>query len=151
VTELHVSFRVGDGTYVLPASSVVQMESFSGATPVPGAPSYVAGLVQVRGAVLPVVDLRARFQLPPLAPTLDTRMVVVERNERRVALLVDSARDMLKIDAAAFEAPPEVVAKQSAGFVRSVARVGERLVMLIDCDRVIGEEEIHGQHDIDHG
>lgn len=146
MTELHVAFRVGDSTYVLPASSIVQMESFNGATRVPGTPEYVAGLVQVRGSVVPVVDLRARFKLPPVEATLDTRIVVVEREKRRVALLVDSARDILKIDPASFEPPPAVVAAQSAHFIRSVARIGERLVMLIDCDRVIGEEDIHGQH-----
>lgn len=143
MTELHVAFKVGDATYVLPASSVVQMESYTGATRVPGAPEYVAGLVQVRGAVVPVVSMRARFQMPAVEDTLDTRIVVVERRGRKVALLVDSARDMLKIDPAAFEPPPEVVAKQAAGFVRSVARVGSKLVMLVDCDRVIGEEELH--------
>jgi purine-binding chemotaxis protein CheW len=149
--ELHVAFRVGDATYVLPASSVIQMESFSGATRVPGAPEYVAGLVQVRGTVIPVLDLRARFRLPPIEPTLDSRMVVVERGKRRVALLVDSAREILKLDPESFEPPPEVMAAQSEHFVRSVARLGERLVMLIDCDRVIGEEDIHGQHQIQHG
>jgi purine-binding chemotaxis protein CheW len=151
MSELHVAFRVGDATYVLPAATVVQMESFSGATRVPGSPAHVAGLVQVRGAIMPVVDLRARFQLPPAEATVDTRIVVVERESRRVALLVDSARDILKIDPAAFEPPPEVVAAQSAGFVQSVARVGGGMVMLIDCDRVIGKEELHGQYDTEHG
>jgi purine-binding chemotaxis protein CheW len=149
VSDLHVSFRVGDSTYVVPASSIIQMESFDGATRVPGVPDYVAGLVQVRGAVLPVVDLRARFGLPRIDRTLDSRLVVIESKARRVALLVDSARDILKIAISEFEPPPDVVAKQASGFVRSVARIGEKLVMLVDCDRLIGEENIHGQHDTD--
>ena len=70
------------------------MESFAGATPVPGAPPYVAGLVQVRGRVVPVVDLRARFGLPAAEPTLDTRIVVAQHGERTVGLLVDSAREV---------------------------------------------------------
>jgi purine-binding chemotaxis protein CheW len=143
MNELHVAFKVGGATYVLPASSVSQMESYAGATHVPGAPEYVVGLVQVRGAVVPVVSMRARFKLPATETTLDSRLVVVERRGRKVALLVDSARDMLKIDPSSFEPPPDVVAKQAAGFVSSVARVDARLVMLIDCDRVIGEEELH--------
>lgn len=151
MSDLHVAFRVGEATYVVPANAVIQMESFSGATRVPGAPDYVLGLVQLRGAIVPVIDLRARFRLPPAEPTLDSRIVVVERDKRRVALLADAARDMLKISATEFEDPPEVVAAQAAGFVRSVARVGNRLVMLIDCDRVIGEEDFHGQPHIEHG
>lgn len=151
MTELHVAFRVGEATYVLPARSVVQMESFSGATRVPGAPDYVAGLVQVRGSLVPVVDLRVRFRLPPAEPTLDTRIVVVEQRKRRVALLVDSAREILKLEPSAFEPTPDVVAAQSAHFVRSVARIEGRLVLLIDCDRVIEEEKVHGHHDTEHG
>lgn len=147
---LHVAFKVADANYVIPASMVVQMESFTGATRVPGAPDYVLGLVQVRGAVLPVVDLRARFRLPAREPTLDSRIVVVDCGGRRAALLVDSARDMLKFEPSAFESPPEVVANQASGFVRSVARVDDRLVMLIDCDRVLGENEIHDHHDSGH-
>lgn len=146
MTELHVAFKVADATYVLPIRDVIQMESYSGATHVPGTPDYVAGLVQVRGSVIPVVDLRARFRLPPAELTLDSRIVVVEHRERRVGLLVDSAREMLKLDPAAFEPPPEVVSADSAHFVRSVARAGGRLVMLMDAERVIGEEEIHGEH-----
>ena len=144
MSDLHVLFTVGDATYTLPASMVVQMESFAGATPVPGAAAHVAGLMQVRGAVVPVVDLRRRFGLPPIEHGIDARVVVVERRGRRVALLADAAREVVRIDDGAFAAPPEEIAAQSARFVRAVAQLGRRLILLIDCDRVIGEEEIHG-------
>lgn len=144
MNDLHVVFRVGDSTYVLPAEAVIQMDSFTGATPVPGTVPHVAGLVQVRGVVVPVIDLRVRFGLPKAAPVLDSRVIVVERENRRVGLLVDSAREVARIDQSAFAPAPEVVSEQSARFVTAVARVGERLVMLIDCDRVIGEEAPDG-------
>jgi purine-binding chemotaxis protein CheW len=141
---LHVLFRVGDSDYVLPASDVLQMESFRGATAVPGAASYVAGLVQVRGRVVPVVDLRARFGLPPVEPTLDTRVVVVQREERTIGLLVDSAREVLQIEPDALKAPPEVLRHDGQSFIKAVAKAGERLVMLIDFAKVIGEERDYG-------
>lgn len=144
MSELHVLFTVGEATYTLPASLVVQMESFAGATPVPGAAHHVAGLVQIRGAVVPVVDLRRRFGLPPIEHGLDARVVVVERGGRRVALLADSAREIARIDDGAFAPPPDEITTQSARFVKAVAQIGPRLVLLVDCDRVIGEEEIHG-------
>ena len=140
MSNLHVLFRVGDSDYVLPAADVLQMESYGGATHVPGAADYVAGLVQVRGRVVPVVDLRARFGLPPVTPTLDTRVVVVQREERTVGLLVDSAREVLQLEAEALKPPPEVLAKDGRGFVKAVAKSGQRLVMLIDFAKVIGEE-----------
>jgi len=144
VSELHVLFGVGDATYTLPVSMVAQMESYTGATVVPGAPSHVAGLVQIRGAVVPVVDLRVRFGLPQIERGIDARVVVVERAGRRVALLADVAREVVRIEPTAFALPPEEITAQSARFVKAVAQVGQRLVLLIDCDRVIGEEEIHG-------
>lgn len=144
MSALHVLFKVAGSEYVLPAADVLQMESFSGATRVPGAPPFVAGLVQIRGRVVPVVDLRARFGLPEAAPALDTRVVVVQQGERVVGLLVDAAREVVSIAGEAFRPPPEIVAEQAAGFVKAVAQVGGRLVMLIDCDRVIGKGKLHG-------
>lgn len=141
---LHVVFKVDGAEYALPAADVLQMESFTGATPVPGAPPHVAGLVQVRGRVIPVVDARVRFGLPPGERTLDTRVVVGQLGSRTVGLLVDSAREVLKLDPAQVKPPPPLVVEGARGFVKAVAQVGPRLVMLIDFPRVIGEETPDG-------
>lgn len=137
---LHVVFKVGGSEYALPAQDVLQMESFSGATQVPGAKPWVTGIIQVRGRVVPVVDLRARFGLPPAEPTMDTRVVIGSHGDRAVALLVDAAREVLKLDEAQVKPPPEIVAQEARGLVRAVAQVGDRLVMLLDFAKVIGEE-----------
>jgi purine-binding chemotaxis protein CheW len=144
MSTLHVVFKVAGAEYAIPASEVLQMESFTGATPVPGAPAHVAGLVQVRGRVVPVVDARARFGVPPVERTLDSRVVVGQLGTRTVGLLVDSAREVLKLAPDQLQPPPPLVAEQAKGFVKAVARIGPRLVMLIDFPRVIGEEKVHG-------
>lgn len=146
MTVLHVVFRVGEGEYVLPASEVLHMESFSGATPVPGAARHVTGLVQVRGRVVPVVDLRLRFGLPAQAPTLDSRILIVEHGSRVVGLLADSAREIVRIAADKIQPPPQLVVEQAAGFVTHVVELERRLLMLIDAQKVIGEESPDGQH-----
>src|SRR5688500_13065519 len=102
MTSLHVVFRVGAGEYALPAADVVQMETFESVTPVPGAAPFVIGLVQLRGRVIPVIDLRARFGLPPVARTLDSRIIVVRRGPRLVGLLADAAREVIQLEAAQF-------------------------------------------------
>ncbi len=145
VSVLHVVMRVADAEYVVPADAVVVMESFETATRVPGTPAHVAGLVQIRGAVVPVVDLRARFGLPAIPHTLESRVVVVQDAGRKVGLLADSAREVVRIAPDAFHSPPEVIARQGRGFVRSVAQAGNRLVMMIDFHKVIGEERIDGE------
>lgn len=141
---LHVVFKVDGAEYALPAADVLQMESFTSATPVPGAPAHVAGLVQVRGRVIPVVDARVRFGLPPGQRSLDTRVVVGQLGGRTVGLLVDSAREVLKLDPAQVKPPPPLVVDGARGYVKAVAQVGPRLVMLIDFPRVIGEETPDG-------
>lgn len=141
---LHVTFRVGKADYVVPADQVLHLESYETATHVPGAPPYVAGIVQVRGRIVAVVDLRGRFGLAAIEHSIDRRVVVVQVGTRIVGLLVDSAREVLQIDAAAFEKPPEVIEQQSAGFVKGVATIAKRLFLLVDVPRVIGEELSHG-------
>lgn len=145
MSDLHVVLKVADTEYAISAAEVLHMESFVGATRVPGTRPYVGGLIQIRGRVVPVVDLRARFGLPTIEPTLDSRVIVVQSGGRTVGLLVDSAREVVNIAAADFRPPPEVMAEESAGFVRAVAKLGKRLVMLVDVGRVIGEEQDHGR------
>ena len=145
MTALHVVFKVGGAEYAMAAADILQMGSFAGATPVPGTAAHVAGIVQVRGKVVPVVDLRVRFGLEPIEPTFDSRLVVGHDGARPVALLVDSAREILKLAPEQIEPPPAAVAAEAQGFVKAVARVGARLILLIDFHRVIGEEPLHGE------
>ncbi len=144
MTALHVTFRVGTADYALPAAAVLHLESFVSATHVPGAPPYVAGLVQVRGRLVPVVDLRKRFGLGPIEHSIDRRVVVVQVGTRVAGLLVDSAREVMQIDEAKFEKPPEMIDQQTAGFVKAVATIAQRMLLLIDVPRVIGEEQTNG-------
>jgi purine-binding chemotaxis protein CheW len=140
VSELHVLCKIATAEYVLPAAHVLQMESYAGATKVPGARGQVAGLMQIRGQVVPVLDLRVVFGLEPIPPTLDSRVVVMKAGERTVGLLVDSAREVLKIPPADFQPPPAVVAQQTDGLVKAVAQSGSRLLMLLDFTKVLGQE-----------
>lgn len=145
MTDLHVTFKVAGSEYVVAASDVVQMESYRGATKVPGTVPWVAGLVMLRGKVVPVIDLRVRFGLESIEPTIDSRVVVVQQGSRLVGLLVDSARSVVKIQPDQFRAPPAVLTESSQGWVKSVAQSGQQLLMLIDFDKVIGKEELHGR------
>lgn len=142
MSTLHIAFQVGDSGYLVPAENVLYMESFTGATLVPGAAPFVVGLVQIRQRVIPVIDLRIRFGLAPAAPSLEQRVIVVQVAERIVGLLVDTAREVVHVPEDAIAPPPELITGQSAGFVRAVARVKDRLSMLIDLDKVIGPDPV---------
>jgi purine-binding chemotaxis protein CheW len=142
---LHIVFKLAGTEYVVPAAEVLQMEAYEGATPVPGSLPHVAGIVQVRGRVVPVVDLRARFGLPTQERSAESRLVVALHRERPVALLVDSARQVLELDPTQLEPPPPVVSQQTRGFVKAVARLDQRLLMLVDIPQIIGEDPVHGE------
>lgn len=144
MSRLHVILRVADAEYVVSAADVLHMESFTGATRVPGTRPFVGGLIQIRGRVVPIVDLRARFGLPSAEPTMDSRVIVVQSGERTVGLLADSAREVVDIPDEALRPPPDIMARDGAGFVKSVAQLGTRLVMLVDIGKVIGEDQDHG-------
>lgn len=145
MSKLHVAFKVGNADYVISADEVLHLESFTSATRVPGAPAFVAGLVQVRGRLVPVIDLRTRFGVPISEPTVDNRIIVVKAGARVAGLLVDSARDILRLDEGAFQPPPELMGQQADGFVKAVTTVAERLLLLVDVPRLIGEEIVHAQ------
>jgi purine-binding chemotaxis protein CheW len=145
MNSLFVMFKVGNADYVIPASSVLELESFTTATEVPGAPPYLRGLLNVRGRVVPAIDLRIRFGLSSREPTLDTRVVVGQVGSRVVGLVVDAAREVVSLSSEAFRPPPDVIAEQTQGFVQSIAEAGKRLVMLLDFPKVIGEESTHAE------
>jgi purine-binding chemotaxis protein CheW len=147
MTGLYVVFRVAEAEYAVPAAQVLQLESFSGVTAVPGTLPHVTGIVQVRGRIVPVIDLRLLFGEPEAPAVLDTRIIVIELNERTVGLRVDSSREVLKLEGEQFHATPSVVSDRSRGFVRGVARIGPRLLMLLNLVKVIGEEALHDDPD----
>ena len=137
--KLHVVFGLAGTEYALPVDDVLQMESFAGATLVPGAPAYVAGIVTVRGLVVPVIDLRVRFGLPPADMTLDTRIIVTSSHGRVVALRVDTAREVMKLDAEKHQPAPALISERASGFVCAVHALGPRLLLLVDLPKILGE------------
>jgi purine-binding chemotaxis protein CheW len=143
MSELYVVFSVADSEYALPAALVRQLESYSGATRVPGSAPHVAGIIQVRGHVIPVIELRKLFGHASVEPTLDTRVVIAEHGERQVALVVDKSREVVRVDPATVQATPGLLDDGSRGLFRGLVQLGPRLVMLLDLGKVVGEEDLN--------
>ena len=139
-SNLHVICKIADAEYAIPANNIFQMESFTGATAIPGAAAYIEGLVQIRQQIIGVLNMRVRLGLPAITPTLESRVIVVKFGERLVGLLVDSAREVQNIMPEEFREPPEVVSMQSQGLVKAIAQIKERIIILLDAVKVIGEE-----------
>ena len=143
---LHVVFVVAGVEYALPITFVLQMESFTGATAVPGSPPYVLGVVTLRGRVIPVIDLRRRFGLPAVAPTLDTRIIVTKLAGRVVAFCADRAREVILLDPEQLQAAPELVSERTLGLVSGMYTAGSRLLLLLDLPRISESDHDHEFH-----
>ena len=106
-------------------------------TRVPNAPAGVEGVINLRGRVIPVLDLRTRFCLEASAPTRCSRIVVAELGEHTVGLVVDGVSEVLRVAGDAVEPPSALMATADGAYLRGVAKLGERLVLLLDLARIL--------------
>lgn len=136
-----VTFMVGGEEFGLDVFSVHEILRWQGVTSVPRAPAFVEGVLDVRGAVVPVIDLRRRFEVRDFAYDDDTRIILVEFNGERLGLVVDSVLEVLRAPETAISAPPAYIRGLAAEFVRGIVRLEGRLVILLDLDRILSSDE----------
>ncbi|PDO11255.1 MAG: chemotaxis protein CheW [Candidatus Reconcilbacillus cellulovorans] len=137
-----VVFRLGEQEYGVEVDHVKTIERMSPITRVPKTPPFVKGVVNNRGVVLPVIDLRERFGLPAAEYTDGTRIIVVQVGDLEVGMIVDSANDVRDVDSDRIEVPPEVVGGIRAKYLRGIARLDERLLVLLNLHEVLNKSEI---------
>jgi purine-binding chemotaxis protein CheW len=133
----YIIFNLNDTDYAIRSDIVQQMEMVEHVTPVPNARPFVEGVTFVRGQVTPVINLRLRFGFPRSEYDSRTRLIVVNNDGRRVGLIVDSAREFLAIDHEAIQPPPEVIADLSGHYLRGIAHIGERMVLVLDVSEIL--------------
>jgi purine-binding chemotaxis protein CheW len=113
-------------------------------TRVPNGPPCFEGVTNLRGRVIPVLDLRKRFGLEPTPPTRRSRIVVAELGEHTVGLVVDAVSEVLRVPATAVEPPSALVTTADSAYLRGVAKLDERLVLLLDLARILTPQERAG-------
>jgi purine-binding chemotaxis protein CheW len=137
MSHTYILFTVAGTTYALKSESVLHMEMIEHITPVPNAAASVEGVVFSRGHVVPVINLRARFGFERKPMDLRTRLLVVERDGRRIGLLADDAREFIRIDDAAIHPPHQAIGGLSGNYLEGVATLGERIVLILDVREVV--------------
>jgi purine-binding chemotaxis protein CheW len=133
----YILFELAGATYALRSDDIQQLEMVAEPTPVPNAPPFVEGVVSVRGQVIPVMSLRARFGFPRTPHDVRSRLIVLHQQGRTVGLTVDSAREFATIPADSIQPPPEGVSGLSGRYLRGLAHRGERLVLVIDAAELL--------------
>jgi purine-binding chemotaxis protein CheW len=141
--ELHiVGFKVGRETYGVPIKSLHEIVRVPEITAVPDAPDYLEGVINLRGKIVSVMDLRKRFGEKEALLKKQNRILVVEHGGRLAGLIVDSASEVLKIPADAVEAPPAVFQDGGLNCVTGLGKVAGRLVVLLDMNKLLAPESL---------
>jgi purine-binding chemotaxis protein CheW len=145
---LYMTFRVESELLALDVSQVREVLDFCPITRVPRAPVYMKGVVNLRGTVIPVIDLRLKFGMVQTESTIDSRIVVIEYShdnidtvETLVGILTDSVHDVIVIEEDQIGLPPETGARWRTEYIKGIGKHGDSFVLLLDIDRVMAQQE----------
>lgn len=138
-----IVFGLGSEEYGIEVDKVRTIERMMPITRVPKTPSFIKGVINLRGIVVPVLNLSGRFNLAETEVTEHTRIIVVAVNEMEVGFIVDSANDVMDIDRDIIDNPPEIVGGIQAKYLDGIAKIGEdRLLIMLNLSEVLNKSEI---------
>jgi purine-binding chemotaxis protein CheW len=136
-----VSFHLDREEYGVDISQVQEIIRMVEITHVPRAPHFMEGVINLRGQLIPIIDLRTRFSMPRAEHTKSTRIIVTEIGNKRVGIVVDGVSEVLNIPMEQIEEAPEIITGAGSEYIQGVGKVNERLIILLDLTMVISSEE----------
>ena len=137
-----VSFVIGSEEFGVDILCVQEINRMLQITKVPNSPEYVKGIINLRGRVIPVIDLRSRLGLPPKGNDNNTRIIVIEVKGNTIGFIVDSVKEVIRIPQNITEAPPEIVSGINSEFIKAVGKLEDRLLILIDLEKTLSISEL---------
>jgi purine-binding chemotaxis protein CheW len=138
----YLIFRLGNEDYGAEISYVNEIIGVQKITDVPDMPDFVKGVINLRGRVIPVVDVRTRFHMQPRAYDDRTCVIVVRLNEMDVGLVVDIVREVISIPEAQITTPPQMAKRESHRFVKGMGKVGDDVKILLDLNQILDQSEL---------
>ncbi|CAG9296186.1 chemotaxis protein CheW [Celerinatantimonas diazotrophica] len=136
-----VTFQLENETYGINVMQVQEVLRYNEIAPVPGAPDYVLGIINLRGNVVTVIDTRSRFGLPPAEVTDNTRIVIIEAEKQVIGILVDSVAEVVYLRSSEIDTAPNVGTEESAKFIQGVSNRDGQLLILVDLNKLLSDEE----------
>lgn len=136
-----VTFRLGEETYGINVMQVQEVLRHTEIAPVPGAPGYVLGIINLRGNVVTVIDTRSRFGLESTEVTDNSRIVIIESEQQVVGILVDSVAEVVYLRSSEIDSAPNVGTEESAKFIQGVSNREGELLILVDLNKLLTDEE----------
>jgi purine-binding chemotaxis protein CheW len=136
-----VTFRLGEDYFAADIFAVERVLRYAAPTSVPDMPAYIEGLIDYQGRVVPIVNLRLRFELPAAPPANETRILVLNVAGEWIGVVVDSVTEVAPFDRNAVSAPPQLFRGLAAQYLKGILRRGERLVIFLDVDQLLSSTE----------
>jgi len=137
-----LTFNLGEELYGVDILRVQEIKGYTAVTKIPNTPSHIKGVLNLRGTIVPIIELRTKFSMPTIDYTAFTVIIVVVVRDKVMGLVVDAVSDVLNIDKKDIQPPPQFGAKVDVSFLNGIGKSNDKLVALLDMDRLLLDDEI---------
>ncbi|MBU3917832.1 chemotaxis protein CheW [bacterium] len=145
-TTQFLAFKLEDETFAFDISKVREVLEFSTVTKVPRTPDMMKGVINLRGSVVPVIDLRVKFGMGAIEKTVNTVIIIIEINlddeSTIIGALVDSVKEVMDLDAAHIEPPPTIGTRLNTDFIRGMGKQDDQFIIILDIEKIFSSEEL---------
>ncbi|EOD01668.1 chemotaxis protein CheW [Caldisalinibacter kiritimatiensis] len=145
----YVVFKLGKEEYGIDIMNVKEIGPYQESTKVPNTPSFIEGIINYRGNVIPIINLKKRFNLDDKGVTNNTRIIVISLNDKQIGFIVDEASETLRIAEDDIDPAPDMITGIDRKYITGVGKVDDRLIILIDLEKVLSEEEKKEIHNME--
>jgi len=137
----YLTFLIGEDTFGIELNYIMEIVGLQPITEMPEMPDYIKGIVNLRGMIIPVMDVRLRLKKPQAEYNDRTCIIITQFGGMSLGLVVDSVSDVRSITSAEISDKPDIGGKGSRGYVKSVAKIHDRVILLLDCEKLLTDEE----------
>jgi len=147
ITNKYLTFVLATEEYAVDILRVQEIKGWNRVTPIPNTPKYICGVINLRGTIVPIVDLRLRFDLErqeygPMTVVVVVKVIAANHKERIMGIVVDAVSDVYDVTESEIKPPPDFGSVISIEFVKGLATVGDKMVIVLDIDRLLNSEEL---------
>ncbi|MGL5435400.1 MAG: chemotaxis protein CheW [Lachnospiraceae bacterium] len=144
----YLTFKL-DESYALHMSCIVEIMEYKTVTVVPETPAYIAGVINIRGVVLPVIDMRARFRLPEASERSRRCIIIINFNDKKMGLIVDHVTDLIEISPEKVSPPPQAGTYYSHVFIKGIGILDSGMTLIVDTDKLVNLNELEFLEDFE--
>ncbi len=138
-----VGFRLGNEEYAVDILKIKEIKLLMEVTRVPKAPAFVVGVINLRGDIVPIIDLRKKLRLPSIEFDEDTRIIIVEIEQKKCGVIVDGVSEVITMDERSILPPPAIIKGSiDSAYLKGVGKIGERILILLDLDKILTSNEV---------